>query len=126
MDIGTGTSIAFASGFFAEILDVSPPGATRKSIETSHMGTTDDHTFMPGDLVDRGEAKIEMAFDPATEPPIDQPAESCTITFPDGSTWTFTAFMTGYDPKVPLEDRMTASATLKVTGGVTVGGGASV
>lgn len=122
MYIGTGTTISFESGFLAEILDVTPPGASRESIKSSHKGTVDDHTFTPAKLVDRGELKCDIAFDPSAEPPIDQPESSCVITFPDsgGTTWTFQGFMTGYEPKEPLEDRATASVTIKVNGAITI------
>jgi hypothetical protein len=120
-EIGTGTSISYATGFFAEILDVSPPGASRESIQTSHMGTTVAHTFLPGDLVDWGELVVEMAFIASTAIPIDNAAEAIVISFPDSasSTWTFNGFMTGFEASVPLEERMTATATVKVTGDVT-------
>ena len=122
MDIGTGIAITFSTGFLAEILDVSPPGASRESIQTSHMGTTSAHTFTPADLVDWGELVVEMAFNPSTAIPIGGAAETITITFPDSGTavWTFTGFMTGFEPSAPLEDRMTATATIKVTGKVVV------
>lgn len=122
MDIGTGIVITFSTGFFAEILDVSPPGASRESIQTSHMGTTAAHTFTPADLVDWGEMTVEMGFLPSTAPPMTGVAESITITFPNSgaAVWTFTGFMTGFEPSAPLEDRMTASATIKVTGAVVV------
>lgn len=122
MDIGTGTTVAMDSGFFAEILDVSPPAASRESIPSSHMGTTTAHTFSPATLVDWGEMTLEILFDPSLRPPIDDAAESVTITFPNSaaSTWIFTGFMTGFEPSVPLEDRMTATATVKVSGDVSV------
>jgi hypothetical protein len=122
MKIGTGITISFSSSFFAEILDVSPPNASRESIATSHMGTSAAHTFMPADLVDWGELTVEMAFDPSTTPPITSAAEAIVITFADSaaSTWSFSGYMTSFEPSAPLEDRMTASATIKVTGAVTV------
>lgn len=122
-EVSTGISITFDSGFFAEILDVTPPGASRESIQTSHHGTSDAHTFTPAKLVDWGELQVEMAFDPGEAPPVNSEAETVTITFAGGDTWTFSGFMTGYEPSAPLEERMTASATIKVSGGVTVTGG---
>ena len=119
-ELGTGITISFASGFFAEILSVTPPGASRESIPTSHMGTTNAHTFTPADLVDWGEMGVDMAFIPSTTIPINDVTEEVVITFPDSasSTMTFDGFMTGFTPEAPLEERMTASATLKVTGAV--------
>lgn len=118
MDIGTGTSITFSTGFLAEILDITPPGPSRGAVDTSHMGTSSYKTFIPTDLVDWGELKVEMAFAPSADPPIEDVAESIVITFPDATTWTFSGFMTNFEAKVPLEDKMTATATIKVTGNV--------
>jgi hypothetical protein len=119
-EIGTGTSISFSSGFLAKLLDVSPPNASRESINISHMLTTNAHIFEPAKLVDWGELSGSLAFDPGTKPPMNSVAETITITFPDGETWAFEGFMTAFDPSTPLEDRMTADFTIKVTGDVTV------
>jgi len=115
---GTGTQIQFGSGFFAEILDITPAGMERKSIDTSHMGTSTNKTFIPGDLVDNGNLEVEIAFDPDAIIPIADASESVVITFPDSTTWTFSAFMTAFKPKTPLEDRMTAQCTLKISGAI--------
>ena len=122
MDIGTGITISFSSSFLAEILDVSPPGASRESIQTSHMGTTSAHIFTPADLVDWGELVVEMAFAPSTSPPMNGAVQTIVIVFPDtgAAIWTFQGFITGFEPSAPLEDRMTATATIKVTGSVVV------
>ena len=122
MFIGTGTTISFASGFLAEILDITLPGMSRESIQTSHMGTSGDHTFTPAKLVDNGEMVVELGFDADEDPPIDDDPETVTITFPDSgsSTWVFTGFLTGYEGSDPLEDRVTATATVKVTGGIVI------
>lgn len=122
MWIGTGTSITFATGFLAELLDVSPPNASREAIQVSHMGTTLNHIFKPAKLVDWGELNCDIGYDPSVAPPVNDAAESIAITFPDsGATvWTFDGFMTGYDPGDPLEDRATAACTIKITGGITI------
>jgi hypothetical protein len=109
-----------ASGFFAEVLDISPPSGSREAIDTSHMLSVGAREFCPGTLIDWGEMSVDMILDPGVRPPIDDAEETVTITFPDGETWEFTGFMTGYDPSVPLEDRMTATATVKVSGDVTI------
>jgi len=121
VDIATGITITFGtSEFTAEILDVTPPGMSREAIETTHQGTTGQKTFMPADLYDSGELGFDIHFNPDTSPPIGSAAETITITFPSGATWAFTGFMTGYAPSAPLEDKMTASVTVKVTGAITI------
>jgi len=119
-DVTTGTTITFETGFFAEILNVDWDGPNREHIETTHMGTTTARTFKPKDLYDAGEITVELAFNPADDPPIDQAAETCTITWPDGTTWAASAFLTGYSVSGPLEDKMTATAVLKCTGEITI------
>ena len=82
-------------------------------------------TYIPGDLSDPGELVMEVELNPDTEPPIDQPAETITITFPlvtgdaDAADWQFSGFATGFEINVPLEDKMTATLTVKATGNVT-------
>lgn len=121
-EIGTGTTVSFASGFLAEILSISGPTMSRGSVDMSHMGTTTNKVFKPTDLSDMGELTVELLFIPQDTPPINDAPESIAITFPDSaaSVWTFTGFLTGFDVTDPLEDRMTATAKIKITGGVVI------
>lgn len=124
-DVTTGASITFSSGFFAEITNIGHSGINRGSVDVTHMGTTDAREFMPTDLYDAGELSVELQFDPDSSPPIDQAAETVTVTFPtpsggvSGATWAADGFMTDFEYTGPLEDKMTATATIKFTGTIT-------
>ena len=120
--VGTGTTITMASGFFAEILGINYTGISRPVIDTSHMGTTTAMTYTPGNLADFGELQVEMAFAPGTEPPWNSAAETVTVTWADSgaATWAASGFMSGFEATAPLEERSTASATVKLSGDVTV------
>lgn len=122
MHIGTGTTVTFNAAAIAEILDVTPPGISRENVQSSHMGTVDAHTFLPVKLYDGGEVSLEIAFDPDMSMPFADTVAAMVITFPDSgsTTWTFNAFVTGYEPADPLEDRMTATITFKVTGAIVI------
>ena len=123
-DVGTGTAITFDSGFLGEILSIEPPNPSREVIDTSHMASANNaRTFKPGDLVDWGELTAEISFHPSESPPITGAEEQVVITFPDTTTWTFQGFMSAYEPSVPLEDKMTATVTIKVSGPVTIASG---
>jgi hypothetical protein len=118
-DSGTGTTITFGtSNFTAELLSVDVSDQERGFIDTTHMGTTGARTKSPLDLVDRGGLDIEFNFDPDIEPPIDQAAETITLTFPlpagqvTAGTLAGTGFMTNWSAGIPLEDKMTATATI--------------
>lgn len=120
MFVATGITITFASGFIAEFLDVSGPGLSRESIDITHQGSVNAREFTPARLYDGGEVSIEMGYDPAANVPINEDPEDITITWPDdeGTAITFKGFLTKFEPSGTLEDKATASATLKVTGEV--------
>ena len=126
-DEGTGVAIVFAtSGFSARLQSVDGPNMSRESINTTHMGTTTALTFMPADLVDSGDLTLTFHFDPSLTPPINAAAETVTITWPvpaglsAGATWVASAFMTGYQPGAQIGELMTAQATLKISGAITI------
>lgn len=123
---GTGTTIAFASGFLAQILDINGPALGRIAINTSHMlsATTTSgpyHTYIPGALVEGGELSIQIAYDPGATIPIASAAETVTITWSDtgAATAAFSGFMTAFNIRTPLEGRATADVTIKVAGKIT-------
>lgn len=134
VDVSTGITIVFGtSGFTAEVLDVAQSGVSRKSIDVSHMGTAapgagkyGNMPFIAGRLSDAGELTLDLHYNPDTLPPIDLVEEVVTLTFPlfpgdiSAAKIVFTGFFTEYSTSMPLDDKMTVSATVKVNGSVTV------
>lgn len=119
VDVGTGITLTFAtSSFSCEIVEVTPPGSSRESHDTSHQATTTNKTFTPSDLVDNGELSFTMHFDPSKTPPIASAAEVITIGYPSGAAWDFTGYMDDYQPQGTYENVMMASATVKVSGAI--------
>lgn len=123
-DIGTGTTFTFGtSGFSFDLLNVDWSGIAREAINTSHMGTTTSHTKMPTDLKDSGQITLEGAFIGNLDPPLNGAAETVTIDYAGegaGYRWSASAFIVGFDITAPLEDKMTFSMTLEVTGNITI------
>ena len=126
-DSGFGTLCDFGSGFVGEIIDVGWEGMSRAAIETTHNATSPaKKTFRPSDLVDMGELRLTINFDPDDDPPIDAAAATVIVTWPvpdgltTGATWQASAFMTGLSITSQQEDRMTAQVTLKYSGDITV------
>jgi hypothetical protein len=114
---------ATSTGFFAEIIGVTLNDQTREKIDTSHTATTSGRkTYIPSDLIDGGDLEVEINFNPATTIPIGAAPEVWTLTFGDSGTctWAFTGFITSAGGECPLEDRMTATITLAVSGVITV------
>jgi hypothetical protein len=110
-----------------EVFNITPPSDNIDVIDATHMQSPNaTREFILG-LNDPGEASFEMNFVPgSTSDDLIQQVRaaravvSCRITFPNAATWTFDGILTGYEPAMPNEDKMTATVTFKVTGSYTV------
>jgi hypothetical protein len=111
----------FRERFCAQIRKASKKGMQRKDINTSHASTQNNAmTFIPDDLYDAGSVDVEMIFDANATPPIDHAAETISIVYPNGASFSCSGFMTNYDDEAPYDDLMTASCTLKFSGHFTL------
>lgn len=131
--IGYGTRFAISTNGtsytdIAEVFEITPPSDTIDTVDASHMASPNATREFIFGLRDPGEASFEMAFIPGSESDEliqtvrdSRQSVSCRITFPNQVTWTFTGVLTGYEPAVPLDDRMTASVTFKVSGSTVTG-----
>jgi hypothetical protein len=83
-------------------------------------------TFQPSDLKNPGEVTVDLLFNPNTSPPITSAAETVTITYPvqpggsTSATWACSGYLKKFKPKAPINDKMTAVATIKWTGTPTI------
>ncbi len=116
---GQGTTLTF-SGFIANLISVDGPNFSRPAIEATHMGTTVARTYIPADLIEPGEVNCEVEFDVQALPPIGGAAATLVIVWGSGATtktWTWTngAFMTSFKGGAKTGERMTGSATFKLT-----------
>lgn len=120
-DGSTYTDVAEISG------DISPPSSTIDTVDATHMRSPNgDREFILG-LNDPGEMSFSINFIPggATDTLlIDVKASKarvkCRITFPNGVVWGFSGLLTKYQPTVPVDGKMTADITFKVTGSTSV------
>jgi hypothetical protein len=124
---GDGSSIAFETGFFAQITDINWSGVTRASIPLPHMGlaAASSGTFgnlpkVPGNIIDPGALEVEINFNPDTTPPIGAAASTCTVTFAGGATWAGSAFMTEMGVAVPMGKVMSQRVKIEFSGAITM------
>lgn len=116
----------------AEIVSVTPPQLVRDTIDATHAESTEKwREFIPG-LRDGGEVSLEMNFVPDGAGTTKMLATfnsdsvvTCRIIFPDGDAdaspitatiWSFTGFCTGFAPTAPFDNKMSATATFKLSG----------
>lgn len=117
VDVAKGITLDFGtSNFAAELVDCELSGYIREFIETTHQGTGDWKTFKPKKTVDPGGVEAVFHYNPDTVPPMTQDPEVITITMPSGTTITATGFMTNFTPTGKLDDKMVATATVKLSG----------
>jgi hypothetical protein len=103
-------------------MNINGSDVSRPDINTTHMGTTNYQTYIPGKLVEGGAIELEINFDPDATPPITGVAETITITFPlpsGGITPAdveFTGYINSWSWADPMEEKMTADVSIKVDG----------
>lgn len=126
-DIGFATIIAKKAGAaytaFAEVTEMTLPELARDSIDFTHFGSPDRHReFKPG-LSDAGEVGIVYNLVPglADDAVIaahlaTNAVEAWRITFPNGATLDYNGFATAHGRATPMDDKMTGSATFKISG----------
>jgi predicted secreted protein len=111
---GTYTSLG------VEVSRIQPPGYSRDAIDASHTTSPDEFREYIEGMMDAGEVELEGNFvasasDAVITALLAGKAEF-QITFPNTVTWTFDAFFTNYQADAPIDDKMSFSATMKVSG----------
>jgi len=117
-----------------EITGISLPNAQVEEVEATHFGSADRRREYISGLIDDGSGTFEMNYVPgsATDALIraalaDHEARGYKIVVPDGAgTWEIEGecIVTGYERSVPIDDRMTATLTVRFTGASTEAAGA--
>lgn len=115
----------------AEVINVTPGEATADRIDATHMQSPNRRREYISGLIDNGEASFEINWVPGS--PTDELLRRVfdsgetvehRITFPGASprvTCTFDASLIGYSKAIPIDDRMTATITVAVSGEETWG-----
>jgi predicted secreted protein len=128
---GGGTEV-FTS--IAEVTDIQGPSFKLDTQDvTGYTSPGGWREKIPG-LLDAGDVKLTLSFLPtnATHSQStgllrdmkNKTKRNFQLVFPDGgsTTWAFAAYVTGFDVKTPIDNRMQADATLTVTGQPTLAG----
>lgn len=130
--IGYGSTYEIYSGgsFVAvgEVTVITPGEATTDRVEATHMQSPGRRREYIAGMIDSGEASFEINWVPgnSTDTLIRGLLSSGAvvehrITFPNGVTVTYDAAITGFTKALPIDDRMTATITVAVSGEETWG-----
>lgn len=130
-DIGYGAIFKVGNGgsptetfadFGAEITSITPPGYTREAIDATHTASPDSYKEYIAGLMDAGEVSMDLNYvadaADAVVAAIEAGKQNYQIVMPGAPdvTFTFTAICTAYQPTAPVDGKMTATATFKVSG----------
>ncbi len=116
----------------AEIISITPPNFSLDQVDVTHMTSPSRNREFISGLNDPGECSFDMNFVPGSTsddrlfellnlPTGASRRRNCRVSYPNGVTWTFSGELTGYEPTVPVDDKMTATVTFKVSGAISVG-----
>jgi len=107
------------------ITELSAPSQSADSVETTHMGSSSEfREFMAG-LRDAGEVSgtIQLDFNSSAVQGVETDYQDGVtgdykMVFSDsgGTTWEFSAFVTGLEVQTPIDDIATYSFTFKISG----------
>lgn len=125
-DTGLGATISFGtSGFTASFEEIGSTTFDRPAIETTHLGTTNQKTYMVGDLYEPGQFDAIFQWDQSfsTFPPINAAAETITISYPLKSGESVNATLAGSGfliasegPAARVGEKMMGRVTVKWDG----------
>lgn len=99
IDTGHGATAVFSiTAITSSFTSIDVGNKAKGKIETTHLGTTGNKTFMPEDLDDPGEVTIPYHFDAEAAEPATGSVETLTVTLPlaPGQTTAATLAGTGF------------------------------
>lgn len=128
--VGATTAATSATVVLGGVKNLPPPPFTRDLIDvTSNTSPNATREFIPG-LKDPGELSFEINWVPGNSTDavfqamlLEQDPRVFEVRYTQVTpnvAFTFSAFLTGYEADAPMDDAMTASVTLKVTGAVVI------
>lgn len=122
--IGYNSKLAIynGSGFddVAEVVSLTPPQFSRDAVDATHMQSPSRFREYVAGLMDAGEVQIEINYIPSLTHVIMTAMTAGVgqfqITHPSGIMMRFYAVVTSFAPSLPIDDKMSATATFKISG----------
>lgn len=105
----------------AEVTDITWPGYSRDAVEVTYMDSADQFREYVGGFMDGGEVTIEINWVPSASDVIVTALTAAAtgqfkITYNAGVNIVFKGIVTSYQPRSAIGEKLSASATFKVTG----------
>lgn len=123
-----GTLFKKGATTIAEVVNISGPNISRDFIDVTHQESPSKAREFITNLIDGGEITLELNFLPANSTQKDliddiyvDTAQSYSVVWIDGpTTWSFTGFIQSAEPSAPVDNKLSLSVTIKITGLITL------
>lgn len=128
-----GTQFLKGATVLAQVSNISGPGLSLDTEDVTTHDSTGAWEEVVGTILRSGEVTIDIVYDPAHATHknagnglladlVGRASATYSIKFPDAATttWSFSAFCTGFEPSMPVDGALTASVTFKLTGSPTL------
>jgi len=128
LKIGDGGNGGESFTTVAEVTEISGPALSLDTEDGTHHGSTGGWEEVIPTILRSGEVTFTIQYDPtdgthdATTGLLkdmdDKTLRNFQLVFPDGSstTWSFSAYVTGFEPSMPVDGKFTAACALKISG----------
>lgn len=112
-----------------EVVNISGPGETLELIDATHMESPNAYREYIPSLLDSGEITFDLNFLPgnATQTVLrtdltNRTKRNWKLVFTDSAltTYVFAGYVTSHEPGAQIDDKLSCSVTIKVTGPVTL------
>lgn len=113
----------------AEVKSISGPSLSMETIDATHMESPSGFREWLPSFKDGGEVSIDLNFLPSTAAQTglttdfkNRTKRNWKIFWPNtaATKWSFSGYVTGFTPSAAVGDILAASATIRVTGDVTI------
>ena len=122
-----GTLLKRGGTTIANVTNISGPGLSLDTEDVTSMESTGAWEEVVATILRSGEISVDLAWDPAAATHKNsaggmlndmtiRTATTYSIVFPGSVTWSFTAYVTGWEPAAPVDGALTVAAKLKITG----------
>lgn len=112
----------------AEVTNITGPGLALDTIDVTNMSSPNAWREFIAGLLDAGEVSFDINYLPGNATHNagtglvrdlkNRTKRNFQLVMPSSptTTWNFSAYVTGFEPDFPVEDKIAASVTLKLTG----------
>ena len=114
---------------YAQVTNISGPGLSVDTEDVTSHDSTGGWEEVVATILRSGEISLDIVYDPANATHkyaaggllydlVQKTAIALTLVFPNtaATTWSFNAFVTGFEPSGPVAGGLGASVKLKITG----------